>query len=334
VNKQDYLRESYDNVTPEARNFSEALKDQLSVLLRQNTLSPAVPIESRIKLWPSILSKLDRLGEQWKDVREIWDLIGLRLIFLFPEETARACSLIDQNFDVLYRSNEGQKHSTNEFGYQSIHFTIRPLKKWLQVPTFRNHTGFQAEIQVRTLSQHNWAVASRLLQYNNQEYAPPSVQRSMYRVAALLEVVDLELDRVQRLREHYKQQLSSSSYSEELNVDLLESLLEAHMPHSHGVDGDDYAGLMIDLNKVKITTGHQVISLIDKHLPQALSNDAAVVSAIRSGDTSFEIDRQRLRKGVFYSHVGLMQNILNLEFGLAWRKHPRLTKSQQKIKRK
>lgn len=314
------LKESYDNAEREADAFRKALEDQISDLLSQNSLPIAIPIESRTKKWSSILVKLDRLAESWEDVSQIWDLVGLRIVFLFPEEVAGACGLIERNFEIVYRENTSQRLSSNEFGYQSIHFVVRLLPSWLKVPTLRNHNNFQAEIQVRTLSQHNWAIASRLLQYNNESFAPPSVQRSMFRVAALLELVDLELDRIQKQRDDYKKQVSTGGYNQTLNIDLLGAILNTYLPASHRVPKDDYSGLLSDLTRCKVLEGTQVIALIDKHLGQALVNDKMAINEIRLGNSPYENDPASLEKGVFYSHVGLMQNILNLEFGLDWRK--------------
>ena len=178
------LKESYDKTVPEADAFRKALKAQLTDLLEQNSLRPAIPIEDRTKKWTSILVKLDRLAESWDEAKKIWDLVGMRVVFLFPEEAAQACGLIEKSFEIIYRTNNPHKLSPNEFGYQSVHFTVRLLPTWLNVPSLRTFASFQAEIQVRTLSQHNWAVASRLLQYNVQSFAPPSVQRSLFRIAA------------------------------------------------------------------------------------------------------------------------------------------------------
>jgi len=314
------LKESYDQVHDEADRFRKALRDQVSDLLEQNSLRLLIPIESRTKEWASILLKIDRLSESWTNAHEIWDLIGLRFIFLFPEEAAQACSLIDQIFNVEHRKNIGQRLLPNEFGYQSVHFTVRLPLEWLNVPSLRNYSAFQAEIQVRTLSQHNWAVAARLLQYNDESFAPPSVQRSFYRVAALLEVVDLELDRVHKERKSYKKRIKADGFDQPLNVDLLEAILNANLPESHRLDVDDYGTLLLDLNSCGVKRGTKMISLIDKHLKQALVNDAMALKSAREGDATYEVDPSRIKSGVFYSHVGLMQNILNLEYGVDWRR--------------
>lgn len=57
-------------------------------------------------------------------------------------------------------------------------------------------SGLKAEVQVRTVTQHVWAAASHVLQYKQEASVPLPVRRSIYRVSALLETVDLEFERV------------------------------------------------------------------------------------------------------------------------------------------
>jgi ppGpp synthetase/RelA/SpoT-type nucleotidyltranferase len=59
------------------------------------------------------------------------------------------------------------------------------------------------ELQLRTLAQHIWAVASHKLQYKREASVPVPIRRSINRVSALLEMVDLEFDRVLLEREQY-----------------------------------------------------------------------------------------------------------------------------------
>ena len=136
----------------------------------------------------------------------------------------------------------------------------------------------------------------------------------------LRELVNIELDHVQRQRDAYRAQVSTGGYNQSLNIDLLEALLNVYLPESHRVPKDDYSGLLADLTRCGVSEGTKVIALINKHLRQALANDKMAVNEIRKGNSSYEYDSERLKKDVFYSHVGLVQNILNLEFGVNWRK--------------
>lgn len=317
------LRKSYEETEQDADRFRDALQSQLLELLRQALLPLAVPMESRIKSWASILTKVDRLSLSLEDVKDLSDLVGLRLILLFPTEAARASRLIAQHLDVVSQENTGDRLKPKEFGYQSVHFVVRLAPDWLKVPTLRDFKSFLAEIQIRTLSQHNWAVASRLLQYKQEADVPVSVQRTLYRVAALLELVDLELERVSQERATYGKRIRDEGLDKQmdkqLNVDLLIRVLDQHLPESHRVNDDDYVALLHDLGKCSILTAKQLVELVQEHLENALKNDATAVQAVRSGDASYIEDQDRVKKGVFYSHVGLVQNMLNLRLGTSWR---------------
>lgn len=312
------LQGSYDNAKPHAKLFLKAVSDQFSDLLAQHSIHPVIPVEGRIKEWPSILSKIDR-NETWSDVSQIWDFIGLRGVFLFPSEMEQACALIDENFVVRYRSNASDNLSANEFGYRSVHFNVTLKPEWLKLPSLRSYPDFRAEFQIRTLAQHNWAAAAHLLQYKQKSYAPPSVQRSLPRLAALLELVDFELARVANERKLYTDELSELNFDQPLNVDLLASILRSRLPEPNRLPSENYAKLLSDLISRKIFQGTQVLTLLDKHRNQALANDKVVVNEIRSGNTTYENDPARQSRSVYYSHVGLMQHILNLEFGTSWR---------------
>jgi putative GTP pyrophosphokinase len=314
------LKSSYDELNGRADSFRKALLDQLNDLFEQHSLRPALPIESRTKKWPAILRKTDRLSEKWEDVRRIWDLIGFRLVFLLPDEAAYARGVIENTFDVTWQKDLGSNLLPHEFGYRSVHYTVRLLPQWLAVPSLRSFGDFLAELQVRTLSQHNWAAASRNLQYEDPNFAPPDIRRSLFRLAALLEVVDLELRRVQVERAAYKEQISDEAIAGDLNADVLDAILQKYLPSSHREPNEDLTFLLRDLNRSGISTGKDLVDLIDKHLAQALINETAAIREVLGGNPTYEAAKDRASRGVFYNHVGLMQNILYLQFGLDWRK--------------
>jgi putative GTP pyrophosphokinase len=321
--KVSALRRSYDETLPDAVRFLKALEGQISEMIRQASLSLAVPVESRIKAWPSVVAKVDRLSLRLDHIKGLSDLIGLRLVFLFSEHAARASGLIAEHFKVISQENTGDRLKAKEFGYQSVHFIVRVMPTWTQVPTLRDFESFQAEIQVRTLSQHTWAVSSRVLQYNQEAAVPVSLQRSLYRLAALLELVDLELERISKDKERYSELMRRKApYSDldsELDVDQLVSILDHCLPESHRQPHDAYAELFFDLRRQNIVTGKTLVELVNDYLPRALKDDAAVVVAVRAGDPSYSGDQDKIDKGVFYSHVGLVQKMLNLKFGMKWR---------------
>jgi hypothetical protein len=87
-------------------------------------------------------------------------------------------------------------------------------------------SGLKAELQIRTVLQHAWAVLDRKLRYNNEEDIPRQVRRKLFRISALLEIADenfSEIDKiVSDLREQYASDIKGGNLEQEINLDSLE----------------------------------------------------------------------------------------------------------------
>jgi hypothetical protein len=175
---------------------------------------------------------------------------------------------------------------------------------------------FLFEIQVRTISQHIWAAASHKLQYKVEESVPPPLRRSIHRVSALLETVDLEFDRILKERQSYRENdIPSTSDSEPLNVDLLGSLLNTFFPVVNRIEGEPYSELLSNLNSLSVTTVADLKTLLQKHLDTALEADKIEVQDRRKTSKYHGTSKERTNMGVYFTHVGLARNVLKAEFG-------------------
>jgi putative GTP pyrophosphokinase len=195
----------------------------------------------------------------------------------------------------------------------------------LSVPTLSKMGGLRAEIQVRTVAQHIWSEVSHKLQYKQQNGIPPSVRRSIHRVSALLETVDLEFERVLEQRESYRAQISILPGEEELNVDLLEKILDSSLPGNSKAPFENYDLLLSISRKLGISTAKLLVQLLHKHLRVVLELDNRKAQEVldrsaRSRDKDLHFSKYQLdraHKGVFLSHTGLLGEILINEFGEA-----------------
>jgi hypothetical protein len=133
------------------------------------------------------------------------------------------------------------------------------------MPTFKKAAGMRAEIQVRSGAQHIWASASHILQYKQERDVPPPVRRAISRVAALLETVDLEFERVLDERAVYGSQKKSETATDELNVDLLAKVLDEELPSENMETEERYAELLPELLFFSINTPKKLRELIAKH---------------------------------------------------------------------
>jgi ppGpp synthetase/RelA/SpoT-type nucleotidyltranferase len=313
------LREDYEKTVPQADKFRIELKSQIEQILSDNALTLGASIESRTKKWDSIVEKIDRRTLKIESITELNDLVGIRLIFLFYRDAIKACKLIKEHFRLRHEENISTRLNEAEFGYGSFHYVISINEAWMSVPTLRNFKNLQAEIQVRTLAQHNWAAASHVLQYKHEKDVPTSIRRSIHRVAALLEVVDLEFERVLDERSKYIKEISEEEETTPLNADLLKRILDKNLPEKHRLEEDAYSDLVKELYSCGIGFSPKLLELIEKQLENTISREKNIIEEIRSGATVYEINDARMKKGVFYSHVGLVRNMLDAEFGPEWR---------------
>ena len=315
------LSKEYFSVARNGLNFCHSLEIEIEKLLSSKSIILGVPIESRLKEWDSIAEKIENKSLELNSILDLSDLVGLRLILLFKRDVDKACELIAQNFKVLEIENPEQKLGEDQFGYLSHHYQVSLLDEWQKVPSFKGFGDFHAEIQIRTLAQHIWAQASHILQYKHEAGVPLPVKRSINRVSALLETVDLEFERVLDERETYVSDVNLTTESSPLNVDLLEKLLNENLPEKNKDrrDEEGYAELLSDLIAFDIDKSDQLQKLIEDNLEAAIKEDAERVLKIIDGAGVGDPERAKL--GVFYTHVGLIRMIMRIVYGERWEKY-------------
>lgn len=318
------LEAEYRLKAPTLARFCESIQSELSQLLFSNDITLGVPMEARIKTWDSLSEKLERRAFSLKSVLELNDLVGLRIILLFRRDVATVQNLLENSLSIVSKEDTGERLSETQFGYQSLHYIAALPKGWLAVPTMKDFAGLNAEIQVRTVAQHIWAAASHKLQYKLEQSVPVPVRRAIHRVSALLETVDLEFERVLQERDSYKQVASSNDTEQNLNVDLLASILNEQLPPQNKDDNENYSDLLADLLACDISSTKQLRSLIDSYRDVALKADAKqvaeeVTEAEELGKPPYE--PERLAKGVYFTHCGLVRQMLDASNPPKWIAH-------------
>jgi len=296
--------------------------------------SLAVPIETRFKSWHSVRQKLLGSERERRSLFELQDLLGARITVLFSRETGPVCDRLADQFSVLRRYDAAARLAEDQFGYASTHMVVR-------IPPqggFPNTDApLLAEIQVRTVAQHLWAAASHVLQYKKESAVPPPVRRAVHRVAALLETVDLELERVLEQRQQYSAEEPELRSDEALNVDLLRGTLDAFWPPPHRTGDEPYGMLLNSLENKGIRTPRQLFEIIRPFREAVLAHAAAEAQRLAfladrhgvvdgkiqysEGSTKYYSIRvtdkvlERAREGVFFSHTGLTWGALAMAEG-------------------
>jgi ppGpp synthetase/RelA/SpoT-type nucleotidyltranferase len=322
-NDYSALEKEYGTVAPTAQNFADELCRQLGKLLDENDISLGFPMQARIKSWESLRGKLDRKSFKIGSVKELEDLIGLRIIVLFRRDLDRVTKILDAQFKIVKKEDTAKRLTENQFGYQSIHYILKLPNEWFALPTLKGMVGLQAEVQVRTVAQHIWAASSHVLQYKSESSVPVELRRTIHRVSALLETVDLEFERVVSENENYAAEVEVTEPDHELNVITLGKVLDATLPkqNKRPADPERYAQLLDELRASGIDTTGKLRKTLKKMLPKVLQLDKQIATELlKSPDFRANVaskncvgkpeDKMRYERGVFWTHTGLIRQMI------------------------
>jgi len=177
---------------------AEKLERLLSDLLTTAGID-AVDVESRAKDPESLEQKVDaKRGRYEEPLKDVTDLIGVRVIAYYLEDVERISRIIEAQFEVDREnsSDKLQDLGSDRFGYRSVHFVITLAENRADLEEWAIFVGKRAEIQVRTATQHAWAAVEHKLSYKRTSEAPQEVRRKLMRLSALFELADEQFSSV------------------------------------------------------------------------------------------------------------------------------------------
>lgn len=321
------LSSEYSSIVEKLDRLRKALVDQLYILFEKNDIQLGFPIQHRTKSINSILDKVSsgRYTPK-KSVQEVQDLVGLRIILLFKRDIDTLSSILEKTLTVRKKYDTSERLKDDQFGYSSLHYVVEIPNGWLTVPTFAGLGNIQIEVQVRTLSQHSWAEASKILQYKREGSVPKQLLRSIGRVSALLETVDLEFERLLVEREVYNSTISmeivEANDKEEINVDVLRAITVNLLPSKNLMEGEDFESVLYELSVLGIKNTIQLKNLIDKHLNDVLVEEREILKLADGVEDKSELlheyDEGLYSRGAYFSHEGLVRMALSLEYPEEW----------------
>lgn len=308
----DRLRTEYELQAAKARRLLSGIKEQLETVVASNDIALAVPIEARVKTWDSVRGKFERKGYEPNSLESIKDLAGIRLITLFQADVVKLDGIIKEMLDIVEAEDTSSRLGEAQFGYLSNHYICRLPAAWQSIPSYQGLGDVVSEIQLRTLAQHMWAAASHKLQYKREDSAPPPLRRSINRVSAILEMVDLEFARIiAETNEYIKNEDLTVQHQGLLNVVNLGKILDDVFPEENKGSHEDLDGLLSQLQMLGITDSKVFYDYMVAGADAALESDKNAVSdELSSGRKS-----RRLARGVFFQHTGLAREALRASLG-------------------
>ena len=315
INEQQLaeFKSVYTNLLPLFREVLGDFTYKLSKLVGSENIQLAFPIQSRLKLWHSIEKKLREGKIHVKKLTNIQDLIGCRVVPLYLDDANSLISLIHKEFEVKKAYNTQEKLSYDQFGYTSTHIIIRPpeseqtmysseFKTW-QKDYFEDHRPiFNLEIQVRTAAQHIWAETSHQTIYKKSTADKKGMERAMARIAALLELVDLEFQRISEVHS-YDRSNSEEDFSFEWidnrtelkqRVRRVGEVLNEYWPEQCRLENEDYFYIRTQLVAHGIRTETALRRLLERQKYAAIERAFQEAEQLRSDIENFGIENGKV----------------------------------------
>ena len=152
MDKKDRLINEYKKNLTLYDNFTKTVKNLLEKLLRENKIL-AQSVSSRTKDISSFDEKLQKNRHlQNKQLNQIYDLAGCRVIFYLEEAIDFFASVLHKEFDVIKYT---PKISPND--YNARHLIVRFKGNRLALPEYSDYRDLVCEIQLTTVLYHAWS---------------------------------------------------------------------------------------------------------------------------------------------------------------------------------
>ena len=185
----------------ELRPSLQQIADEACRLL-QNALSEQgiyiTAMEHRVKTEKSLAGKLELKGAKYKDINDITDLVGVRVITFYTDEVDKVAAIAKRIFDIDWQESVDKRklHQLDAFGYNSLHYICR-LKTG----------GPRFELQMRTALQHVWSTIEHDTGYKGDVKIPCEYKRQFSRLAGMMELMDDEFSRLRTVLTDYRRQM-------------------------------------------------------------------------------------------------------------------------------
>ena len=217
------LLAQYHTLLPVYSRMEEVIPGKLKAIFDDAGIIIAA-LEHRVKTEASLAGKLQLKGGKYKDIFDITDLVGIRVITFYIDDVDKVASIVERLFEVDWDNSIDKRkaHEIDSFGYLSLHYICRIPESVYSDPEYPELNRIRFEVQMRTVLQHAWANMNHDTGYKSGVEIPTIYMRDMSRLAGMLELVDDEFSRIRREITDYRrnvQNLVASGNLEEVQLD-------------------------------------------------------------------------------------------------------------------
>jgi ppGpp synthetase/RelA/SpoT-type nucleotidyltranferase len=184
-------------------------------------------VNSRVKEIDSFQKKIAH--KPYSDpLKETRDLLGVRVVCLYPSLLSEIDEVIQETFEVIRYEDKSKVEKPDLWRYSSVHYDCelpgdnseRRYEDGLQNLVF--------EIQVRTILQDAWATVEHRLGYKSEREIPDELKREFSALAGLFHIAD---ERFQYIADQIEELKRTQNVAKKL-APLYRSVLLQGVPYS------------------------------------------------------------------------------------------------------
>lgn len=217
------ILEQYRENMPAYKKMERIVHDVLEESLKAQGIYINA-LETRVKTEKSLAGKLELKGSKYRDITDLTDIVGARVITFYIDEVDKIAALVDKVFNVDWKHSVDKRkmHELNTFGYSSLHYICRIPKERYFDPQMPQINELRFELQMRTALQHVWATLDHDTGYKSGVEIPHEYLRNINRLAGILELVDEQFSQMRSGINNYRrkvQSLVSDGHFEQVALD-------------------------------------------------------------------------------------------------------------------
>lgn len=144
----------------------------------------------RVKEENSLKEKLLRGNKKLKDIK---DLLGLRVITYLKSDSKKVCELIEKEFKIMGIKDHEKKINGS---YRGKNYVVKLDQKRGELIEYGSYKDIEFEIQVTTILDHAWSEIQHDRNYKLKGKLPEEFKRQFRLLASTLELSDIQFDKL------------------------------------------------------------------------------------------------------------------------------------------
>lgn len=213
INSNSHMKNllaQYRQLLPVYEKMAEVIPERLKDFFAEAGIIVAT-VEHRVKTENSLTGKLELKGDKYRDIFDVTDLVGIRVITFYIDDVDKVASVLERLFEIDWENSIDKRkaHDTDSFGYLSLHYICRIPETSYSDREHPELNKIRFEVQMRTVLQHAWANMNHDTGYKSGVEIPKVYLRNLSRLAGMLELVDDEFSRIRRELSDYRRKVQN-----------------------------------------------------------------------------------------------------------------------------